>query len=395
MNDKEVFKLSQLLTRYVWKQLTTEEEAQLMEMLEKYSEREELIEALEDSADIKMRIERMENQDLNEAWNRVLRKESDNRQQDNKQKFFKKKWLLYAAAAILVGAVIGVLSNRTEPDQGILEESKYGYANDVLPGKSQATLTLSTGRTVKLGEEYQEINDGNGALAVGNHEELSYTISDKPKGKPIYNILNVPKSGFFRLTLPDGSKVWVNSLSELKFPIAFSSTERKVFIKGEAYFEVEKDLNRPFKVTVDENKEVVVSGTSFNVNTYRRRFITTLVEGSVNIKNGKIENTLSPGQQADASDAFIRIQPIDIDPFIAWKDGYFYFKRDKIRVVLDELARWYDLELRYVGEIPDYRLSGSIKRDVNLSEVLEMLKDVSSLQFEVDGKTLIIKETKS
>ena len=376
MKNKDAFDLSVLIAGYLKQELSPEEERRLMQILEADPSKMQLLEYYKNTAANQSRINRMENLDLERAWNTVLQK----RKKGDRTIISKKmRWFQFAAAIVLIGSM-AVWFTLPKQDDRIVKDNSYGYKNDVLPGTSQATLTLGDERVIVLdGQELSYVENGS---SIGKGETDNATLT--------FNTLKVPKAGFYKLVLPDGSRVWVNALSELRFPVQFNADERRVFLQGEAYFEVEKDANRPFKVAIG-NKEVEVLGTSFNVSAYENTFATTLLEGSVKVRYGQQDGLLMPGQQAIIKSNNIKIQKADIEKAIAWKDGYFYFNGDNIRDILNQLALWYDVDLRYDGKMPASRLGGSISRNVNLGEVLEMLKDVSDLEFQIDGRDLIIR----
>lgn len=176
--------------------------------------------------------------------------------------------------------------------------------------------------------------------------------------------------------MPDGSKVWLNASSSIRFPAFFDRNERKVEITGEVYFEVTKDKSKPFKVLFGDS-EVEVLGTSFNIMAYEDESLskTTLVEGSVKLKNSKENKQLSPGEQASInSGGHIVAGIVDVDEAIAWKSGLFYFRDAGIEEVMRQASRWYDIDIKYNGKIPVRQFTGKVSRNVNISELLNMLR---------------------
>lgn len=276
-------------------------------------------------------------------------------------------WLLSSAAALLL-IPISILIWQYKPDQGIVEDRKYGYKNDILPAKSQASLTLADGKTL--------------GLATGT------AIPDSKD--PGMNNLKVPKGGVYKLILNDGTQVWLNASSQLRYPANFEKNNRTVFLEGEAFFEVTKDALRPFRV-VAGGKTIEVLGTSFNINTYHRKMQATLVEGRIKIINKGKQSFLEPGQEATVTDENTYVASVDVTPSIAWKNGDFYFNDEDLKDIMDEISRWYDIRLNYSGKLPVGKYTGAISRNATLAEVLEMLKDVTALSFEIDNRTLSIK----
>jgi ferric-dicitrate binding protein FerR (iron transport regulator) len=214
------------------------------------------------------------------------------------------------------------------------------------------------------------------------------------------NTIIIPKGGTYKITLPDGSDVWLNSESSLSYPVAFIGGERKVELSGEAYFEITRDERKPFRVH-SNNQIVEVLGTHFNINTYEESgFIeTTLVEGSVrvtqNYSNGKPYKTrlLKPGQQS-LTNLFkpeIKIENVDIEKEIAWKNGFFKFKNTNIQNIMREIERWYDVKVQYEGKIPSEEFTGIISRDVEITKMLKILEQGGGVQFSVSGKRILVK----
>ena len=298
------------------------------------------------------------------------------------------KFTGYAAAVALVVlfvwrwvAPLGPVDDRVVPDV------TNRYQNDVLPGEHRAQLRLSDGRHVDLESAVDSLNERDGTLIAGSATgEIQYKAGQTDADTLIYNTLVVPKAGTYRIVLSDGTKVWVNARSELRFPVRFAGDERRVSIKGEAFFEVAHDADRPFRVEVN-GTEVEVLGTQFNVNAYTDAVSTTLVEGSVKVSAGQTTSILQPGEQSYVHDGVLAVRPADVEKVIAWQQGDFYFKSDDITEVMGQLSRWYDLQVNYRGEVPrTTSYTGRINRDVNLTEVLEMLRYLSKAEFEVEGR---------
>jgi ferric-dicitrate binding protein FerR (iron transport regulator) len=221
-----------------------------------------------------------------------------------------------------------------------------------------------------------------------------------------YNTISTPRGGQYQVVLPDGTKVWLNASSSLRFPTAFNGGERAVDLAGEAYFEVTKE-STPFKVHVYPSATSIaagngghpahtieVLGTHFNVNAYddESALEATLLEGSIKLEKGNEQVLLKPGQQAISARAggAIRVIPdADVDAAIAWKDGYFQFDGAGIEAVMRQLARWYDVDVRYEGPVTERQFAGQMPRGVNLSEVLRILEE-SNVHFRIEGKKLVV-----
>ena len=222
---------------------------------------------------------------------------------------------------------------------------------------------------------------------------LSYqNISKSKTPETLYNTISTPNGGDYQLVLADGSKVWLNAASSLRFPANFVGRERKVELTGEAYFEVAKNPAMPFKVKLN-GMEVEVLGTHFNINSYadESAIRTTLLEGSIKINRPHASSLLKPGQQAmmDKNGQISVINDADLDEAVAWKDGKFQFDRADIHNVMRQLARWYNIDVEYKGTVASH-FGGTISRDVNLSKVLGMLHLTGEVKFQVQDKKVIV-----
>lgn len=306
-----------------------------------------------------------------------------------------RRWLPYAAAVIITLAVgIWFFTGNRWSENGSRRLADI-TAVDIPPGGNRATLTLADGRTINLSEAQTGIvvEDENITYEDGNPLAV---ISSNPRAGGEREIspleLTTPKGGTYQITLPDGSKVWLNAASTLKYPSKFYDDERVVEISGEAYFSVVDDEHKPFKV-VSNGQEIQVLGTEFNISAYPddNETRTTLVNGVVQIVNlqSKIVNKIMPGQQATIRGAQTDVHHVDTEPYTAWKDGYFYFEKTPLEEILRQASRWYDVEIVYKRGIPKETFSGDIKRDVSLLGLLEILH-LSTINVTLEGNTLII-----
>lgn len=264
----------------------------------------------------------------------------------------------------------------------------------IKPGGYHARLTMSDGSTVAL----DSIQNGNlhqvGATIQKQNGLLIYDRSGRLKTgeSVVYNTLTTPRGGQYRVVLPDGSKVWLNASSSLRFPTAFLGKQRDVELSGEAYFEVAKNKEKPFHVNV-KDMQVEVLGTHFNVNAYtdENSIKTSLLEGSVKIRDKSATVLLRPGQQGviKNNNENIEINDADLEEVIAWKNGLFQFDGADITTIMREIGRWYDVDIVYAGKIPIRRFEGKISREVPLSVVLKIL-ELSNVKFKIEGKKIIV-----
>lgn len=314
--------------------------------------------------------------------------------------FLKKRWFQYAAA-ILLALFFGSYFLKNENPKDI-EELKKPIARQevhIAPGGNRATLTLANGSNIVLEKmkNGQLIQLGGVRVINQKNEELIY-VSDKAASSqpPEYNTLSTPVGGIYRLTLPDDSKVWLNAASSITFPTAFADSERRVYIKGEVYFEISKDKTKPFRIEVKDDIEIEVMGTQFNINAYKDELSinTTLIEGSINIKNETGIKKLTPGQQ-------LRITPdgktllkkdVDLITVTAWKNDEFHFgEKSDFKSIMRQLSRWYDIEVEYKGNFTGH-FGGAISRNNNLAQVLQLLEKTGEVKFEIEGKKIIAKQ---
>lgn len=270
--------------------------------------------------------------------------------------------------------------------------------NRLLPGKAHAILHLSDGRAVNLNTDARHIEEQNGAqLLADGHGRLDYQATDKTEGKKVYNRLEVPRGGEFQLALADGTKVWLNAESELRYPATFTGKERRVALKGEAYFQVATDSTMPFIVQVGE-METRVYGTEFNISTQEKgRIETVLVSGRIGIRYNSKEMMLAPSQKAaiNLGDKKVSIEQVNILPYIAWKDGIFMFQNESLEDIMEQLGRWYDIDVFFSNEgLKSIRLSGMLERDKDARELFRHFEKISSARFSVQGRTVVVNEKK-
>lgn len=301
------------------------------------------------------------------------------------------------AAAVAIFVLVGVGAYfviKTSPDD--MQTIAYLQPkDDAAPGGNKAILKLSNGTTIVLDTAKTGLLAVQGSISVNKTKEgqLIYKVTKNSATKAItYNTLSTPRGGQYQVVLPDGSKVWLNAASSLKFPSSFSGKERMVELSGEAYFEVAKNPDMPFKV-VSETAEVLVLGTHFNVMAYEdeKALKTTLLEGSVKITSARMEDILEPGEQAvvGRNGSMKVVDNINVNDAIAWKNGLFQFNDADLPTIMRQAARWYDLDVFYEGQIPQRHFTGRISRNVKASELLSIL-EYTGVNFRIKGKTIIV-----
>jgi len=383
MDDQ--LEIARLITGYIQKTLTADERAQLEKLCQSDARIRHLVEKYHDADIVETSLQQMQLHDAENAWQRFLE-----RKYDGDQPTRRVSWRAIGSIAVILiisSVVFWRYTNRSSHPSS----EQLVMTHNIAPGSSRAQLLLSTGKTVNLDSRQQQFREVNGTLVQDKAGELVYANQSGSR-QTVYNTLLVPRGGTYNLTLSDGTKVWLNASSSLRFPVNFHADERVVQLTGEAYFEVSKDENRPFKVEVN-GRSIRVLGTSFNVNAYHPEAnITTLISGAVEVDNGIHRHVLNPGQQALMQDNKITVGKADLGKAIAWKEGYFLFNGDPVSDALEQVARWYDVDLEYQGELPHFHIGGSIKRDEQLRDALDMLQDVSGLHFQIIGKKIKINE---
>lgn len=297
------------------------------------------------------------------------------------------------AASILVFLTCGILFLRPRPQKTSVAVHKV-LKNDVAPGGNKALITLANGSTIVLtgakngtlasqgGIKIDKTADGQVTYAAAGGNNITQALT--------YNTATTPRGGQYQFILSDGTKVWLNSASAIKYPVEFVGNERKVELTGEAYFEVAHNAKKPFRV-VSNGQTIEVLGTHFNVNAYADELSvrTTLLQGSVKISSSGSSAVIKPGEQSAVVNGNIKVQNVDVDAAVAWKNGLFNFEDSNIEEVMRQLARWYDVDVKYEGKIPSRRFSGEISKNVNASQILDILA-FKKIHFKIEGNLITV-----
>lgn len=316
----------------------------------------------------------------------------------------------FAAAAVVVfmvsAGIYTLFFRNAEKKETLTHKVTPQTGNDVQPGENGAILTLANGEKIILDSA------GNGTLAIQSDVkvinkggQLIYDSKSSSSNEVVYNTIATPRAKQFKLQLSDGTRVWLNAASSIRYPARFTQNSRTVEISGEVYVEVASlqdatgKAKVPFVVKIlsasgGDGGTIKVTGTHFNINAYEDEALikTTLIEGGIQFKKGNVEKTLLPGQQSQLDKkGTIRIADgINVETETAWKNGYFTYDKTDIQTVMKQLSRWYDIEIEYEnGKIPDEKYWGDIQRDAPLSNVLKVL-EISGVNFRIEGKKLIV-----
>jgi ferric-dicitrate binding protein FerR (iron transport regulator) len=386
MREKHV---KELFERYMTRQASPDEEEELMSLLAGHvssEERAALVEEWFDRVPETCQLSR-------EAADRIFR-----RVVGSGRRF---RWRLAAAAGIaLLLAAGGYFSlskfSRPADPVALVDET------DLLPGDKRAVLVLADGSRVPLDttREGQVARDGNVSVVQRDNGVTYETLpGETPAPGANTHLLLTPNGSYYEMTLPDGSRAWLNAASSIRYPPSFAGGSRRVTITGEVYFEVEPRVDAltrerlPFIVSVGDRAEVEVLGTRFNVNGYEDEgeIKATLLEGSVRFRPlAGAPVLLEPGEQARLeADGTLRVLPVNTREVMAWKEGKFMFDRADIRAITRQLGRWYDVEVEYRGEVTSH-FGGTISRDVNISKVFHILEQTGSVKFSMEGHKVIV-----
>lgn len=309
-------------------------------------------------------------------------------------------WYRYAAAAlafITVSAGLYLYTISSRPD--FKKEHGSAYVNSIPAATNKATLTLANGSTINLDQASNgEIAEQSGVTVRKTGDgKLVYEISKAAIATAGFNTIATPRGGLYQVNLPDGTRVWLNAASSLKYPAAFNGKERRVELSGEAYFEVAKK-KVPFLVKT-AMQQVEVLGTHFNINAYtdEAKTKTTLFEGAVRVSiadkqtpRSLNEQILAPGQQSAVGNNRLNVSVVDLDEALAWKNGYFQFNEENLVNIMKQLSRWYDIDVVFEGKPSQELFLLKVPRTLGLSDVLKILA-TNGINFKIEGRTLIVK----
>ncbi|WP_166437274.1 FecR family protein [Niastella caeni] len=343
----------------------------------------------------------------------------------------KRIWMRYAsvAAAILVLVVTSIwywLPKEAAKTTTTTEQTPV--AANIPAGGNKATLTLADGTVIDLDKAANGEIAKQGKSSVTKREDGQLEYQSVPKAfgsnresSITYNVLSTPRGGQYQLLLPDGSKVWLNAASSIKYPTAFSGSERRVEVTGETYFEITKNPGKPFKVNIlpsaeggGRGGEILVTGTSFNVNAYgdEQPIVATLLEGKITISEIAIMGTQSggsavnnhkpqttnhkqllPGEEAQIKDkaGIVIRKNVDTESAVAWMKGFFDFHNAGIKTVMKQVSRWYNVDVQYTGAVPAQTFEGSLDRNIPLNELLASLQQMGTTKFQIEGRTIKVK----
>lgn len=298
----------------------------------------------------------------------------------------------YAAAAVLLIAAGTYFLFRPSPPS--VEVAAVPVVQPIQPGSNKAVLTLAGGKQIEL----NAANNGTLASQAGSvvsksaEGNLVYAANEDTAAA-VYNTLSTPKGGQYSITLPDGSRVWLNAASSLTYPTNFKNAERLVTLTGEAYFEIARNAAKPFKVDVAGRQQVLVLGTRFNIEAYPEdeRINTTLLGGAVKLISGQQQVMLKPGEMVTNNlSGVLTKRQADEETVMAWKNGLFVFNDESLQSAMQKAARWYDVEVQYRDGVDKKRLGGVISRFKTITELLDKITKANGIHYEIKGRTVIL-----
>ncbi len=332
--------------------------------------------------------------DMESDWNQVLEGIKQ-----NKIRKFRQTFLKYAAAILLPVCIgLGWYYN-SQPEKNI--QDKFAQGSILHPGSSKAVLVLTDGKSVDLNtSEELSIKEADGTTIVKASGTLNYKKLESGKEKKaIFNTIIIPRGGEYNLTLADGTHVYLNAMSQIRYPVQFVGNTREIELSGEAYFEVSKDASKPFIVKVN-GMSVEVLGTKFNVNAYENsgKVVTTLAEGKVKVQSNDLSapaSFLNPSEQAifNLIDGKTEVSKVDVDLYIGWKDGRLVFHDARMEDIMTTLSRWYSADVFYRSpSIKEIRFSGNLDRTANIRQILDIISSTDKVKIEINNNDIVISD---
>jgi transmembrane sensor len=393
--DQQAYRIAFLIAGFLQDRLTAEEHRELDDWVTASLDNQRLFEEMTDPATIQAGKAALEKSRPDELLQQVKSRLQFTAPQH--PALLRRIWPYLAAAGLFIVVLVTFLKMQNKSAGPDKQPSEWA-AKDLPPGKNKATLTLADGTTRELDSTVKGTLAVQGGASVqkDDSDRLVYQMgASNPMAPPVFNTLRVLKGEQFQLKLSDGTKVWLNAESYLKYPTTFNGKDRTVELSGEGYFEVAQDAQRPFIVRT-ENVETQVLGTSFNINTYpeRKTIQVTLAEGMVKVVAGNSSQKgqlLQPGQQAqvDRAGGGIKVVPANLVTTLAWKDGLFVFQNTSLDDVLAQLSRWYAVDIVCQGTIPQH-FNATISRNVPVSKVLHYLEQTGHIHCQIElGKIIV------
>ncbi|MDI3321377.1 FecR family protein [Pinibacter soli] len=375
--EERAQRIAYLIAGFINRTLTTREHDELDLWVEESDDNVELFAQLTDERNINEAMAFMKSLDKDKAYKKV--------RSEIFPQHKSRRWLLpVSVAAIFLIAVGIVWLIRSKAVESTLPSDDIASTTDIQPGSAKAILQLASGRSIELGKQSNGTIAKEGSVAINASEQTLTYAGTEQSTTTAFNVLSVPKGGKYKLVLSDGTQVWINAASSIKYPAVFKDGERKVMVEGEAFFDVAKDEKKPFIVQVNK-ATIQVLGTSFNVTNYgdEPTQTTVLVSGKIKVLAANKQQELSLGQQATiGTTGDISVTDANVQAATAWKEDKFVFKEQSIENIMRQLARWYDVKVVYKGNI-NYHFSAKISRDQPISTILRLLEETKHVHFTI------------
>ena len=385
--DKTASRTAYLIAAYIRGTISEQEHDELDDWVNASDQNMQLFEELTDEKNMEQNLAWMDKVNTEQSYEKLWK---EGKFKKHAKKFqIRRTWI--AAASLLLAAGIFFIY-RYSTNKKLTTEPPVMAQSILQPGGNKATLTLENGSVIDLSTARNGLlnTDSAGTIIKVQDGKMVYDDDDITNTVAMVHTLRTPVGGQFRVTLPDGSMVWLNSSSSLTYPSRFTGNERLVKLTGEAYFEVAKDLQKPFRVE-SSLQELEVLGTHFNINAYTDEpsLNTTLLEGSVKVSVGPETKLLTPGQQSKIINGIIQVTEVDTGDVIAWKNNTFKFTDAPIEIVMRQIQRWYGAEIIYRDKV-NFHFNAAIDRTEPVADILHYLEGTGQVHFKIDNKKIIV-----
>ncbi|MBI3137202.1 MAG: DUF4974 domain-containing protein [Sphingobacteriales bacterium] len=391
-NSEDADRIKFLIAGFIRETLTEPEQDELDGWVSASEENLLLFEDLTDENDVEENLKFLDKVNTEKALRRIKVKIG----MEKKTVRATRLWSYGIAASVILAIGVFAFFKLNRQGRGKDVEKAIVSQPDIAPGGNKAVLTTADGSTISLTDAAKGFlrNEFGTAITKTATGELTYTAGNSPQGTgTTFNTLSTPPGGQYKVVLPDGSKVWLNAVSSLKYPTAFTGPDRTVELTGEAYFEVTKNRVLPFKVKLPDASVVEVLGTSFNVMTYGDEINqqTTLIEGSVKLSRSNKEIIIKPGEQAlvDKEGKLSINRSVNIGEITAWKEGNFDFRNASIETIMRQVQRWYDVEVVYQARI-NHEFTADVSRGEPVSQLLRLLELTNRVHFKIENKRIYV-----
>ena len=388
--DEKAYRVAYLIAGFIRHTLTEQEHDELDNWVNENDHNMQLFEDLTDEKNLAANLEWMDKVQTEQSYQSMQEKGAF---KAPSPKFYNKRiWLAAASVIVLLGVFFIYKYNSSKP--GFVEDIVTADTTLLKPGGNRATLTLSNGKEIDLSyAKTGVIQDGSGSLVNKTADgELVYAKDSVVSHVAVFHTLSTPVGGQYQVTLPDGTKVWLNAATTIKYPPAFGGKERKVELTGEAYFEVAKNIRKPFRVLLDDSTTIIVTGTHFNIQAYKNENEqeVTLLEGSVNVASATKTTKLEPGTQAVIKDKEITKRNVsDTEEITGWKDGLFVFHDAPIESIMTQIERWYGAKIIYKANTKQL-FNATILRKDPLAKVLKLLELNGYVHFKIENNIIYV-----